>query len=423
MVSGLATDRNMETAHTKRCEPPTQRITRVPQLDLEFGGSMKNIPVAYTTHGTLSPSGDNVIVICHALSGSAEVGVWWRSLLEYGPGAALDPSKYFIVCMNCLGSPYGTASPLTDQNGDPSLGSYGPDFPLTSIRDDVRLFRLALKSLGVTQILSVIGGSMGGMHVMEFAYFGPEYVKSIIPIATSASYSAWGIGWGEMQRQCIYSDTRFRNGRYNQDESPAMGLAAARMAAMLSYRSQKSFQARFGRKLHEGKKESVTTQKNGLSLLSVQSYLQYQGDKFVDRFDANCYIALTHKLDTHDVSRGRSSTIQESLALIKQPALVLSIRSDVLFTFEEQLELHRGIPNSFHQEIISDDGHDGFLLETEQINGFIRDFLQRLQVRNQIQSVSPVSDGLELLRTMWQSTIGGASWLGSILNVGGAYDE
>lgn len=128
----------METAHTKRCEPPTQRITRVPQLDLEFGGSMKNIPVAYTTHGTLSPSGDNVIVICHALSGSAEVGVWWRSLLEYGPGAALDPSKYFIVCMNCLGSPYGTASPLTDQNGDPSLGSYGPDFPLTSIRDDVR---------------------------------------------------------------------------------------------------------------------------------------------------------------------------------------------------------------------------------------------------------------------------------------------
>ncbi|OJJ36293.1 hypothetical protein ASPWEDRAFT_49832 [Aspergillus wentii DTO 134E9] len=350
-----------EVAQTKGCELTSPSIIRIPHLDLEFGESLKNVPVAYTTHGTLSSSGDNVIVICHALSGSAEVGIWWRALLEYGAGAALDTSKYFIVCMNCLGSPYGTASPLTDKNGDPSLGPYGPDFPLTTIRDDVRLFRLALDFLGVTQIVSVIGGSMGGMHVMEFAYFGPEYVRSIIPIATSASYSAWGIGWGEMQRQCIYSDARFRNGSYDRDEPPVMGLAAARMAAMLSYRSQKSFQTRFGRKCDDRRKKTHEAQKRERSLFSVQSYLQYQGDKFINRFDANCYIALTRKLDTYDVSRGRSTTVQESLALVKQPALILSIRSDVLFTFEEQLELHRGIPNSVHQEIISDDGGASWL--------------------------------------------------------------
>lgn len=128
----------MEATQTKRRELSSRGIIRVPQLELEFGGSLKNIPVAYTAHGALSPTGDNAIVICHALSGSADVDIWWQSLLNYGERAALDTSKYFIVCMNCLGSPYGTASPLTDRDGDLSLGSYGPDFPVTSIRDDVR---------------------------------------------------------------------------------------------------------------------------------------------------------------------------------------------------------------------------------------------------------------------------------------------
>lgn len=204
----------------------------------------------------------------------------------------------------------------------------------------------------------------------------------------------------------------------NAKQSPATGLAAARMAAMLSYRSQKSFQARFGRSIHDCNKRPTANQTAGQPLLSVQSYLQYQGDKFIDRFDANCYISLTHKLDTHDVSRGRSSSVQESLALIKQPALILSIRSDVLFTFEEQMELHNGIPNSVHREITSEDGHDGFLLETEQINRFIGDFLQGLQEEDEAHRAYRLGGGLGLLRTAWQSTIGGASWLASVLNVG-----
>ncbi|CAG8246833.1 unnamed protein product [Penicillium olsonii] len=391
----------------------------IPHLDLELGGSLKNVPVSYTTYGTLSPSGNNAIVICHALSGNAEVGVWWRALLEYGAGAAIDTSKYFVVCMNCLGSPYGTASPLTPKNGDPTLGPYGPDFPLTTIRDDVRLFRLTLDTLGVKQIASVIGGSMGGMHVIEFAYFGPEYVRSIVPIATSASYSAWGIGWGEMQRQCIYSDARFHNGNYDQDDPPVTGLAAARMAAMLSYRSQKSFQARFGRKSDDRRINISDLNQSGRSLLSVQSYLLYQGKKFINRFDANCYIALTHKLDTHDVSRGRCDTIEECLALVKQPALILSIRSDVLFTFEEQLQLHQGIPGSVHHEIISEDGHDGFLLETDQINRFIFDFLQRLEAKRESPPATAPGDGFGVWDTIWSSAIGGAAWLASTLNMSG----
>ncbi|RAH65876.1 homoserine O-acetyltransferase [Aspergillus aculeatinus CBS 121060] len=391
---------------------------QIPNLSLEFGGSLKNVPVSYTTLGSLSPSKDNAIVICHALSGSAEVGVWWRSLLEYGAGAALDPSKHFIICMNCLGSPYGTASPLTDRDGDASLGPYGPDFPLTSIRDDVRLFRKVLDRLGVVRIQSVIGGSMGGMHVLEFAHFGTEYVKSIIPIATSASYSAWGIGWGEMQRQCIYIDPRFRDGRYSRNDPPKQGLAAARMAAMLSYRSQKSFQTRFGRKVHDGAIET-TAKESQLAPLAVQSYLQYQGTKFVDRFDANCYIALTHKLDTHDISRDRSPTVQDSLATIKQPALILSIETDVLFTIEEQLQLHRWIPNSIHRAIISDDGHDGFLLETDQINRFIGSFLKRLDGNDPVDGTSPTGKSRGLLRSAWQSIATSALWIVSNLNFRG----
>ena len=192
------------------------------------------------------------------------------------------------------------------------------------------------------------------------------------------------------------------------------------MAAMLSYRSQKSFQARFGRKSDDRRINISDLNQSGRSLLSVQSYLLYQGKKFINRFDANCYIALTHKLDTHDVSRGRCDTIEECLALVKQPALILSIRSDVLFTFEEQLQLHQGIPGSVHHEIISEDGHDGFLLETDQINRFIFDFLQRLEAKRESPPATAPGDGFGVWDTIWSSAIGGAAWLASTLNMSGA---
>lgn len=425
---------------------PDQQIAVIPSFTLESGVTLRNVPVAYTTRGKLSPSGDNCMVICHALTGSADVADWWGPLLG-GPGRAFDTSRFFIVCMNSLGSPYGTASPVTAKDGDPELGRYGPEFPLTTIRDDVRLHRMLLDELGVKQIAAVIGGSLGGMFVLEWAYFGKDYVRCIVPIATSSRHSAWGISWGEAQRQSIYADPKYDDGYYSFSDPPVTGLGAARMAALLTYRSRNSFEARFGRNIpdpsrrqtirerpspatpseahfhihNDGHKwspkslsrrtssDGKTNPPNGTTetdtsdpqfhgpssspsqstsltgsdptpptstYFSAQSYLRYQGSKFVKRFDSNCYIAMTRKLDTHDVSRGRASSIASALAMISQPVLVLGIESDGLFTFAEQEELAEHIPNARLEKIDSPEGHDAFLLQFEQVNRYILGFLR-----------------------------------------------
>ncbi|KAL2258110.1 hypothetical protein VTK26DRAFT_8706 [Humicola hyalothermophila] len=412
---------------------PHQQIAVIPSFTLESGVTLRNVPVAYTTRGTLSPNGDNVMVICHALTGSADVSDWWGPLLG-GPGRAFDTSRFFVVCMNSLGSPYGTASPVTAKDGDPSKGRYGPEFPLTTIRDDVRLHKLLLDELGVKQIAAVIGGSLGGMFVLEWAYLGKDYVRCIVPIATSSRHSAWGISWGEAQRQSIYADPKYEDGYYSFDDPPATGLGAARMSALLTYRSRNSFEARFGRNTpdpsrrqtirerpapatpseahfhihndgHKWKRTPLNRQSSqesghsstnaadphgskngslaggdvmptGSTYFSAQSYLRYQGEKFVRRFDSNCYIAMTRKLDTHDVSRGRAETIADALAMIEQPTLVLGIESDGLFTFAEQEELAEHIKNARLERIDSPEGHDAFLLQFEQVNHYILDFLK-----------------------------------------------
>jgi len=461
---------------------PDQASAVLPRVTLESGVELLHVPVAYKTYGALSPAGDNAMVICHALTGSADVGDWWGPLLG-GPGKAFDTSRFFVVCMNSLGSPYGSASPVTPKDGDPALGLYGPEFPLTTVRDDVNIFKLVLDDLGVRQIAAVIGGSMGGMLVLEFAYFGRDYVKSIIPIATSARYSAWGISWGEAQRQSIYSDPKYDDGYYTFDDPPSTGLGAARMSALLTYRSRDSFESRFGRNTPDlSKKQTInavprpsmpshasyqhwaihnhghknarsprpsrtnssaaisttaaaqadlefhdasnppspppTARANGSDqrgsapaskgltphYFSAQSYLRYQADKFIKRFDANCYIAITRKLDTHDVSRYRYpdgtnpetldpvSALQHALSLIEQPTLVLGIKSDGLFTFAEQQELAAHIPNATLKTIDSPDGHDAFLLEFEQVNTHLRNFLN--DVLPEIMERSPNTSGV-----------------------------
>lgn len=286
------------------------------------------------------------------------------------------------------------------------------------------------------------------MFVLEWAYFGKQYVRCIVPIATSSRHSAWGISWGEAQRQSIYADPKYDDGYYAFDDPPTTGLGAARMAALLTYRSRNSFESRFGRNIpdpsrmqtisgrprpstpseanfhihndgHNIRRTSVSRQNsessskaapashadspdpqfhgpdrivgsgNGSSLtggeglpasnyFSAQSYLRYQGTKFVKRFDSNCYIAMTRKLDTHDVSRGRADTISEALALIEQPALVLGIESDGLFTFAEQEELAEHIKNARLERIDSPEGHDAFLLQFEQVNRYILGFLKEV---------------------------------------------
>ena len=310
------------------------------------------------------------------------------------------------------------------------------------------IHKLVLDDLGVKQIAAVVGGSMGGMLTLEYAYFGKDYVRAIVPIATSARHSAWCISWGEAQRQSIYSDPKYENGYYPFDDPPATGLGAARMSALLTYRSRNSFESRFGRNVpdpsrqqningaprpptpsnehwaihndgHKGERPSrpqsgqnsptippahieyMDPQFSGTktftapdptspnagnkrrppTYFSAQSYLRYQGEKFVKRFDANCYIAITRKLDTHDVSRQQASPtaedpVREALSRIQQPALVLGIESDGLFTFEEQKEIAAGIPDSRLKRIESPEGHDAFLLQFEQVNRYILEFFR-----------------------------------------------
>ncbi|CAK7272802.1 hypothetical protein SEPCBS57363_005330 [Sporothrix epigloea] len=470
---------------------PDQQIAIVPAFELESGVTLHNVPVAYTTRGTLNAAGDNAMLICHALTGSADVSDWWGPLLG-GSGRAFDISRFFIVCLNSLGSPYGSASPVTAKDGDPSRGRYGPEFPLTTIRDDVRLHKMVLDDLGVQQVAAVIGGSLGGMFVLEWAYLGAQYVRCVVPIATSSRHSAWGISWGEAQRQSIYADPKYEDGYYSFDDPPVTGLGAARMSALLTYRSRNSFEARFGRNMPDPKRQQQLLEReraqnasssghhasvgppaspseghfrihndghrikeanrfrapsplsspspstvlattdgskrneagdeasasgqatpdpqfhgpttaaapsHGKASLegaargsltggsappptstyfSAQSYLRYQATKFVKRFDSNCYIAMTRKLDTHDVSRSRASSVAEALALIKQPTLVLGIESDGLFTFAEQQELAAHIPNCRLERIESPEGHDAFLLQFEQVNRHIIAFLREV---------------------------------------------
>ncbi|KAM0285960.1 hypothetical protein ACHAQH_001148 [Verticillium albo-atrum] len=426
---------------------PEQQIAIIPSFTLESGVTLYNVPVAYTTRGTLNPDGDNAMVICHALTGSADVSDWWGPLLG-GPGRSFDTSRFFVVCMNSLGSPYGTASPVTAKDGDPSKGRYGPEFPLTTIRDDVNLHKLLLDDLGVKQVAAVIGGSLGGMFVLEWAYLGKDYIRCIVPIATSSRHSAWGISWGEAQRQSIYADPKYEDGYYAFEDPPSAGLGAARMSALLTYRSRNSFESRFGRntpdpskrqairekprpmtpsgahfhihndghrvsragmsrhnsggsqasigtpatvdaasvvptadpQFHGPQTESLTGGDNlpTSTYFSAQSYLRYQGSKFVKRFDSNCYIAMTRKLDTHDVSRGRADSVAEALALIEQPTLVLGIESDGLFTFAEQEEIAEHIKLGKLERIDSPEGHDAFLLQFEQVNKYVLAFLKEV---------------------------------------------
>ncbi|KAG6877560.1 hypothetical protein C0993_006057 [Termitomyces sp. T159_Od127] len=375
-----------------------QSIHIVPSFTLECGSELKDVPVAYKSWGQLNESADNVMIICHAFTGSADVEDWWGPLM--GRGKAFDPSRFFIFCANTLGG--HMALNFLQQPLEMTFG---------------KIHKLVLDHLGVKSVAVAIGGSMGGMAVLEWPLCSPPgYIRHVIPLATSARHSAWCISWGEAQRQSIYSDPDYQDGFYTMQ--PASGLAAARMSALLTYRSRDSFESRFGRKpqldhqgsnpdpelsLEQGGQPFVfhndghrnATQRNHCStpsrnlpsrppIFSAQSYLRYQGEKFTARFDANCYIHITRKMDTHDVARGRadgvereSQALAQVLATLPPRALIIGIATDGLFTTTEQRELATHIPDADLVVIPSPDGHDGFLLEFEQINTHVQRFLKR----------------------------------------------
>ena len=343
-------------------------IYSLPELTLESGTVMRQVPVAYQTWGMLNRRGDNAIVVCHALTGNTHVDEWWGGLM--GPGKALDTNRYFVIAANVLGSPYGSVSPLTlhPETGRP----FGAAFPEITIRDTVHAHRQVLEQLGVRSVELVVGGSMGGMHVLEWALLG-DYVKRISPMAVGGRHSAWCIAWGEAQRQAIYADPNWKGGLYSPGNEPVSGLSAARMMAMVSYRSMEIYEERFGR----------TRQQGDDSQWAVEGYLRYQGKKLVDRFDANCYVQLTKQMDTHDVSRGRGeyATILQG---IRQQALVIGIESDILYPVQEQKELAEYLPNSTLSILSSPHGHDAFLIELDTLNKLMGEWL------NEQATVSPV---------------------------------
>ncbi|WP_242393012.1 homoserine O-acetyltransferase MetX [Anaeromyxobacter oryzisoli] len=340
---------------------PETRTFRLPgSFELELGGRLAEVDVAYRTWGTLDRDGTNAVVCCHALTGSADADRWWTRM--FGPGRALDPERDFIVCSNILGSCYGTTGPasLDPATGRPYFGT----FPAITIRDMVRVQHALVTGLGVRRVRMAIGGSLGGMQVLEWALLYPDLVDSVVFIASTARHSAWCIGLSESQRQAIYADPRWKGGRYDPDDPPVAGLAAARMAAMLSYRSQPSFEERFARRPQTEE------------LFAVESYLRYQGRQLVDRFDPATYVTLTRAMDTHDVSRGRGD-FDEVLRSIRQPMLVVSIDSDVLYWPWEQREVARLVPNARLDVLDSLDGHDAFLISVDRVSEMVADFRGR----------------------------------------------
>jgi len=351
---------------------PETRYLRVPgDFALETGEILRDVEIAYRTWGSLENAADHAILICHALTGSADVEAWWPNII--GAGKTFDPAVDYIVCANILGSCYGTTGPVSCKPGSDTR--YLADFPRVSVRDMVELQRVLLDELGVTRVELVTGPSLGGMQALEWALMYPERVGSVVPIGVGGRHSAWCIGISEAQRAAIAADPNWNNGYYSDQKPPEKGLAAARMMAVCTYRSWQSFDERFGRdqRTHDQ--------------YQVQSYLQHQGEKINDRFDANTYVTLTHAMHTHDLSRGRGD-YPDVLRKIEQPALVVSVSSDALYPPEEQRYLAEYIPDSRYEVLDCAHGHDGFLIETETLGGMIVEFRETQQVASPLRVVS-----------------------------------
>lgn len=354
-----------------RISANTEFLTVPGKFALESGQCLDNVEIAYRSWGDPANAADKAILICHALTGSADVDAWWPNII--GPGKAFDPQHDFVICANILGSCYGTTGPVSivAQSGN----RYRADFPRISVRDMVNLQRVLIDELGVARLELVTGPSLGGMQALEWAVSYPDRVGSIVPIGVGGRHSAWCIGISEAQRAAIAADPNWKDGYYSDDAPPSNGLAAARMMAICTYRSWQSFDARFGRdRRSDGR-------------FQVQSYLRHQGDKINDRFDANTYVTLTHAMHTHDISRGRGD-YPDVLRSIQQPALVVSVSTDSLYPPEEQQVLANHLPNSRYEVLESLHGHDGFLIETESLSRKIADFRAANRTTRNLKAVS-----------------------------------
>jgi homoserine O-acetyltransferase len=316
---------------------------------LENGKTLPGIEIAYHTIGTMNASKSNVIWICHALTANADASDWWKGLI--GEDCLIDPDKYFIVGANIIGSCYGSTGPLSI---DPTTNQpYYSSFPTVTIRDIVSAHILLRKHLGISTIQLLMGGSMGGYQVLEWALMEPANIQKMFLIATSPSESAWGVAVHTAQRMAIEADQSWKD---MQPNAGANGLKAARAIGMLTYRNYTTFQ-----------EKQTDPDPEKIDNFKASSYLYYQGDKLVKRFNAFSYWLLTKAMDSHHLARGRGGNLIEVLKTIQQPTFIIGINSDILCPLDEQQFMADHMPNAELYAIDSTYGHDGFIIETKQI--------------------------------------------------------
>ncbi len=333
------------------------------EIKLESGEVLKQVEVAYETYGTYDQKRGNAVLVCHALTGDVHVAGdefragWWEGLV--GPGMPIDTNRYYVICSNVLGGCYGTTGPASV---NPDTGKpYGSAFPMVTIRDMVHTQYRFLQELGIEQLYAVIGGSMGGMQVYEWAISYPTFMKLVVPIATCTRFSAIAIAYNDVGRQAIMNDPDWQGGDYYPGAGPRRGLSVARMLGMITYRTAELFEERFGRSL-----QTETAASSFDTPFQIESYLRYQGEKLVERFDANSYLCLLKAMDTHDVGRGRGG-IEQALSAIKAQVVGIGISNDLLYPLDHQREMIELIrSHGTRAEFFTIDskyGHDAFLVE------------------------------------------------------------
>jgi homoserine O-acetyltransferase len=366
----------VETQYYTFAHPPDE-------LKLEGGKSLGPVTLAYETYGRLNADKSNAILVCHALSGDAHAaGVhdgednpgWWEDMI--GPGKALDTDRYFVICSNVIGGCKGSTGPssINPKTGKP----YALDFPMITVADMVNAQRHLIDHLGIGKLLSVAGGSMGGMQVLQWVASYPERVRSAIPIATALKHSPQQIAFNEVVRQSIMADPDWRQGNYYEYGQPAKGLAVARMIGHITFMSDQSMEEKFSRRLKNGDYSF----KFGADF-EVEGYLRYRGDSFVKRFDANSYLFITKAIDYFDLADGKLVSRDKP---IDTRFLVISFKSDWLYPCYQSQEIVRQLKAGFIEatscEVASTYGHDAFLVEVEEQTHLIRHFLEKTYYGN-----------------------------------------
>jgi homoserine O-acetyltransferase len=359
------------------------------ELRLESGSRLGPVTIAYETYGTLSPARDNAVLILHALSGDSHAAGyyrgsdakpgWWEIMV--GPGKGIDTDRYFVICSNILGSCMGSTGPASL---NPATGNaYALDFPVVTIADMVKAQKALVDHLGIDSLLAVIGGSIGGMQVLEWSVRYPEMVRAAVPLATTTLHSALAIAFNEVARQAIMADPNWQGGSYYGGPKPNLGLAVARMISHVTYLSDGAMHRKFGRRLQDKKDFSF----NFGGDFQVESYLRYQGSKFVERFDANSFLYITKAADYFDLksTHGGGSLI-EAFSRTRSKFLVVSYTSDWLYpTYQSKAMVQalkkNGLDVSFC-EIKAECGHDAFLLPSPRLTSLLRGFLHRVSTES-----------------------------------------